>query len=238
MALAMIDIEKLSENELQRDLHFRTLSMCRYAADGDLIGNPLIAVSKHDELEYVVNPEFREFKLEASKEMEYRLNEILELSKYCMTRKDKFSKYDLFSIYSSLTKAQESALSYAYYRQAEEFTKLLYKEFEVVPVDEILQKIVKGYATRQIMRGVDCSKDVERVNNDIENKEYGLMQQLKNRYIQESVKRVYYENAVVHITQPEKKWYGTKYVAKAYGMDAYKKAVKEQSNLIKSVATM
>ena len=235
--MSNVDMDKIGVYEYARDLHFKTLSLHTYGADGDLIGNPFIAISNFDKLEYILNPEFREFKLSSSKEVEDKLNEFVEASKFYLTKKEKFSKSDLYSIYKSLTKMQETSINYHYYKQAEELTKMLYKEFEVVPKDEV-SKIVKGYATRQIMRGIDCSKDVERIVNDIENKEYGLMEQLKSRYEMESVKRLYYDNAIVYITQKNKRWYGNQYVAKTYGMKDYKEAVKRQKHLMEIVATM
>jgi len=238
--MSNIDMEKLSANDLRLDLLLKTQSVSCYRADGGLLGNPLIATSKNGRLKYELNKDFVESDINASKNMKHKLDEVFELVKHCISKKDKFSTYDLESLYESIRKAKNEALNHGYLHYAEEFTKILSREFGVV-VEDDLKQIFAGYGKRQILRCVDCSKDAERVMQDIKNKEYGIMPYIHNGNEFDSFKRRYYKNAIINLSEPVKKWYGVKYVSKNFTMNDYEVALVEQKDLlnsIKGVATM
>ena len=238
--MSNIDMEKLNAEDLRQDLFLKAETVSCYSANGGLLGNPLIATCKHGRLKYELNKYYVESNINASKEMKLKLDEVYELAKHCIAKKDKFSTYGLESLYESITKAKNQALSHGYLHYAEEFAKMLYSEFGVM-VEDDLKKIFAGYGKRQILRGVDCSKDAERVMQDIKNKEYGIMPYIHNGNEFDSFKRRYYNNAVVHLSEPVKKWYGVKYVPKAFTMKDYEIALVEQKDLlnsVKGVATM
>lgn len=232
------DMIKQDVNNLSRELDFAVEHVTSFRANGNLLQkSPLIATVKHGRLKYVLNSDYVDSDIKASKAMETKLEDVLGIATYLMTRKDECDKHDLLSIYESVGKAQQKAMEYNFWQHAEEFTKLLYKHYEV-NAEAALNQIISGYGKRQILYGVDCNKDVDRIMRDVEKKEYGIMPYIKNRSNFDSIKRRFYDNAEIYLLEPIEKWYGTKNVKTKATMKMHEVAIKEQKELIKSVATM
>ena len=119
---------------------------------------------------------------------------------------------------NNLTEVRDWCLDNGFYGKGLDISKLINKKYRVCCADA-LEKAVRGYAERQLLRGVDCYQKANIAIKDALLGKYGTIAKLRGRS--------YYVNAfkTTRINLPVKKKFG-KVGFVTFGMEDYAKATK------------
>lgn len=163
--------------------------------------------------------------VETTEEVRNCLKELHQKCSYLLNSQEvKEDKYKL-DIYKTMVDVREWCLGNGFYGKALDFAKLINSKFKACQADT-LERAVRGYAKRQLERGINCLGKAQIAIRDAQLGKYGTLAKLRGRQ--------YYMDVFnsAKISLPYKKSFGRVGFVEI-GMEDYKKVSSMESVITK-----